>query len=93
MATFIVICTFKPGTDMAEVFAAAPAEMAAVKALEAEGRIGTVHLALARGTVFLEIFADDAAAAEATVTTLPMAKWWNLDVFPIAAPAVPGASS
>ena len=93
MATFIVICTFKPGTDMAEVFAAAPAEMAAVKALEAEGRIGTVHLALARGTVFLEIFADDAAAAEATVTTLPMAKWWNLDVFPIAMPTMPAGAA
>ncbi len=93
MATFIVLCTFKPDTDMAEVFATAAEEMAAVKVLEAEGRIGTVHLALARGTVFLEIFADDTAAAEATVTTLPMAKWWNLDVFPIAMPTMPAGAA
>ena len=89
MNTHMVVCTFRPGTDMADVFAVVAEEQAQVQALEREGRIGTIHLALARGTVFLEIFADDPAGAEATVRTLPMATWWDLDVFPIAAPAAP----
>jgi len=93
MATFIVICTFKPDTNMDEVFAVAAEEMAQVKTLEDAGRLGPVNLSLARGTVFLEVFADDAAAAEATVHTLPMAKWWNLDIFPIAAPTLSGQAS
>ena len=93
MATFMVICTFKPDTDMSEVFAVAAEEMAAVKVLEEAGRIGSVHLALARGTVFLEINADDDEAAAETVTSWPMAKWWDLDVYPIAMPQIPGVES
>lgn len=91
MATFIVICTFKPGTVMADVFAVVAEESARVKALSEEGRLGAVHLALSRGTVFLEVFAEDAAEAEQTVETLPMARWWDLDVFPVGPPAPPTA--
>ena len=89
---FMVICTFRKGTDMAEVFAVRAEEQAAVAALAAEGRVGDIRLALARGTVFIQAFARDAAEAEATVGSLPMAKWWDMDVFPIAAPAAGGAS-
>ena len=93
MTTFIVMCTFKPDTDMAEVFAVVAEEVAQVEALTAEGRLGAVHLSLARGTVFLEVVAGDAAAAEATVLTLPMSAWWDLDVYPIGAPVIPGGAS
>ncbi|MEI8080593.1 MAG: muconolactone Delta-isomerase family protein [Actinomycetes bacterium] len=93
MATFMVICTFRQGTVMDEVFAVVAEETAQVKALQAQGRIGAIHLSLARGTVFLEIFADDRAGAEETVRTLPMAKWWDLDVFPIGPPATTGGAS
>ncbi len=86
MSTFMVVCTFKEGTVMDEVFAVVAEEQAQVKALEEAGRLGSVHLALARGTVFLEIFAEDAAGAEATVRTLPMAAWWDIDVFEVGAP-------
>lgn len=92
MATHVVICTFKEGTVMDEVFAVVAEEQAQVKALEDEGRLGSVHLSLARGTVFLEVFADDPAGAEATVHTLPMSRWWDLDVYPIAAPVAPGGA-
>ena len=91
MNTFVVICTFRPGTDMADVMAVVAEEQAQVRSLEAEGRIGPIHLSPERGTVFLEIFAEDAAGAADTVGTLPMARWWDLDIFPIAAPAVPEA--
>ena len=93
MEKFMVLCTFKEGTVMSEVFAVAAEEQATVAALAAEGRIGSVHLALARGTVFIETFAANSSDAEATIRSLPMAKWWNLDVYPIAAPVLPGGAS
>ncbi len=93
METFMVVCTFKEGTDMADVFAVVAEEQAKVAALAAEGRLGSIHLSLARGTVFIETFAADTDGASATVLSLPMAKWWNIDVFPVGAPSLPGAAS
>ena len=90
MATHMVICSFKEGTDMTEVFAGVAEEQARVAALVAEGRLGSIHLSLARGKVFIETFADDEQNAATTVRSLPMAEWWDFDVFPIAAPALPG---
>ena len=93
MEKFMVVCHFKEGTVMTEVFAVVAEEQAQVAALEAQGRIGSVLLALARGTVFIEAYGDTADQALATVQSLPMAKWWNIDVFPIAAPVRPDAAS
>lgn len=78
---------------MDEVFAVVAEEQAQVAALVADERLGDVHLSLARGTVFIEVFADDADAAAETVRTLPMAKWWDLDVYPLAAAPVAGPPS
>lgn len=93
MEPFMVICTFKPDTNMDEVFAVVAEEQAQVAVLEEQGRVGAIDLSLARGTVFIKTFAESPAEAAATIETLPMAKWWDLDVFPIAAPARPGATS
>lgn len=83
----MVVSTFRPGTDMAEVMTLVAEEQAKVVELKAAGTIGALYLSTAtRGTVFLEIFADDANAARAAVVSLPMAKWWDIDVFPINAP-------
>ncbi len=46
-----------------------------------------------RRTVFLEIFAADENEAAATVRTLPMSKWWDLDVYPCPTPTPPTAAS
>ena len=89
MTTHVVVCTFKPETDMSAVVAVVAEERAQVAALVAAGRMGTVHLSPERGTVFLEVFADDVDAARATAESLPMAAWWDLDVFPTAAPTSP----
>lgn len=89
MPGWMVVATFLPGTVMAEVFAVAREEMAAVAALKAAGRIGGVHLSLARGTVFLEVFAGGEDDVRSLVGSLPMARWWRLDLFPIAAPVAP----
>ena len=92
MNTFMVVCTFRDGTPMEEVFAVVAEEQAAVATLMAQGRVGDIRLALGRGTVFIPVFADDEAGAADTVRTLPMSTWWDLDVFPIAAPALGGAA-
>lgn len=93
MEAFMVVCRFKEGTAMDEVFAVVAEEQAQVAVLEAEGRVGSIRLSLARGTVFIETFAADADEAAATIHTLPMAQWWDLDVYPLAAPSAPGAAS
>ena len=87
----MVVCTFRAGTDMREVFAVVAKEQAAVAALTAQGRLGDIRLSLARGTVFITAFGDDADGAAATVRSLPMAAWWDLEVFPIAAPTAGAA--
>lgn len=92
MDAFMVVCTFKEGTVMDDVFAVVAEEQAQVAALEAEGRVGPVGLSLARGTVFITTFAEGADSAAATIGTLPMSKWWDLDVFPLAVPAPPEAA-
>jgi muconolactone delta-isomerase len=83
----MVVSTFRPGTDMAELMQVVAEEQAKVGELKAAGKIGALYLStVTRGTVFLEIFADDEESARATVTSLPMAKWWDIDVFPINIP-------
>ncbi len=62
-------------------------EQARVAELRAEGRIGAVYLATARRTVFLETFGETEQDAVAMVKTLPMATWWDLDVFALNPPA------
>jgi hypothetical protein len=93
MDKFMVLCTFKEGTVMSDVFAVVAEEQAKVAELEAAGRLGTISLSLARGTVFIEAYAEASNHAYETVCSLPMAKWWDIDVYPIAAPAAPGGVS
>ena len=88
----MVVCTFRAGTDMKEVFAVVAEEQAAVAALTAEGRLGEIRLSLVRGTVFIATFGTDAEDASATVRSLPMARWWDVEVYPVAAPPVGGAA-
>jgi len=82
----MVVATFRPDTLMDEVTAMVPDEMAQVKVLEGERVLSTVRVSLARDKVFLEVSAADAAGAEATVQRLPMAKFWDLEVFQVHAP-------
>ena len=83
MSDFMVVSTFKPDTVMAEVMMVVEAEKAAVKVLQADGRLGKIFLAVPHGKVFIEAFGDDAQAAEANVKELPMAAWWDLEVYPL----------
>jgi len=88
MKPFMVVASFKTGTNMPEVFAVVAEEQVRMSELQAEGRINGLYLATAtRQTVFMESFGEDIDDVVAMVKTLPMAKWWDLDVFPLNPPA------
>jgi len=89
MATFMVIGAFNPETDLPLMTSVLAEEVAQVKALQSEGRLGSLHISPARGRVFLEVIANDASEAIATVQTLPMAQWWTIDVYPTVGPPGP----
>jgi hypothetical protein len=80
-STYMVIATIRDDTDMGALMALIPDEVAAVERLRAEGRLGAVHVAMARRVIFLETYADDVAAADATVLELPMGRYFDLDVY------------
>jgi muconolactone delta-isomerase len=87
MSEFMVVCTFKPGTDMADVMAVVAQEREAAAAMHADGRLGEIKLATPQGKVFIQAFADDAQTAQANIETLPMAAWWDIEVYAIVPPA------
>jgi muconolactone delta-isomerase len=94
MEKFMVVCTFKQGTEMSDVYAVVAEEQAKAAELQATGKIGAIHLAtLSRGTVFIETFAATLEEATSIIQSLPMAIWWDIDVFPLSAPGKPGANS
>jgi muconolactone delta-isomerase len=91
MSTYMVVATFSPATDLPAMNTVIAEEVAQVDRLSAEGRLGSLHISPSRGAVFLEVHADDELAARATVQTLPMARWWDLDIFPLMTPQIPAA--
>ena len=86
MNRFMVVATFKPGTDQDKVTAMAPEEGIAAKALADEGLLNSVRVSLARDKVFLEVSAEDADAATAAINRLPMVVFWDLEVYQVNAP-------
>jgi muconolactone delta-isomerase len=94
MDKFMVVCTFKKGTVMSDVYGVIAEEQAKASELQSVGKLGPIHLAtLSRGTVFIETFASSVEEATSIVQSLPMATWWDIDVFPLSAPGKPGAES
>ena len=86
MQTFMVVATFSPQDDLPKMNAVVAEEVAQVRALTAEGRLGAVHISPTHGRVFLEVHANDETEARATVESLPMAKWWAIDAYPTMGP-------
>ena len=64
MSAYMVVATFIPGTDMAEVMAVVKEEQAQVAVLTEQGRLGTINISLPRQTVFIEVVADDDAVVD-----------------------------
>ena len=90
MNTYIIVATFKPNTKMEEVNKVYQEELAQVAVLRNAGQLGAVHLSMTRGTVFLEINAQDDVQALAIVKSLPMSHWWNLEIYQTFEPTKPG---
>jgi len=79
---------------MSDVYSVVAEEQAKAAELQTAGKIGAIHLAtLSRGTVFIETFAATLEKATSIIQSLPMAIWWDIDVFPLSAPGKPGANS
>ena len=81
MQQYMVVSTFKAGVDMRDVLTVVDAEKAMVKVLQAAGRLGQIRLAVPQGKVFLDVYADNPTSAATTVQELPMAQWWDLEVY------------
>lgn len=82
MRTFIAVASFSPETDLPLMNAVIDEEVAQARALTSQGRLKAVHVSPTRGRVFLEVRAESADEAQETVETLPMAKWWGIDIYP-----------
>ena len=94
MNNYMVVCSFKEGTVMSDVYDVIAEEQAKAAELAKDGKVGSIYLAtISRGTVFIEVFATSVADATSIVESLPMATWWDIDVFPLSAPGKPGATS
>lgn len=88
MSSYMVLASFRAGTSMDEVLSVVEEEQRAVARLQEEGKLGSIFLATAaRRSVFLEVFAADEGEVESTVRTLPMSRWWDLDLYPLNGPA------
>ena len=86
MATFIAVASFSPETDLPQMYAVMAEEVARVHLLMAEGRLKAVHASPTRGRAFLEVIAESEEEARATVESLPMAQWWEIDLYPTTGP-------
>jgi muconolactone delta-isomerase len=86
LPTFIAVASFSPETDLPLMTAVIDEEVAQVRVLTDEGRLTAVHVSPMRGRVFLEVIAESEDEARSTVESLPMAQWWEIDIYPTMAP-------
>jgi muconolactone delta-isomerase len=85
LQTFVVVATIRDDTNFAEMMALRTDEQKQIAALQADGKIGSDHVAPSRATAFLEVFASDEEHVMETLATLPFNPFFDVDVFPIAA--------
>ena len=92
-STYIVLATIREDTDMAALGALIPDEIAAVNRLRDEGKLGAVHIAFSRRVIFIEVFADDEEQVRNIVDSLPMGRFFDLDLYRTDPPGVPNQSA
>ncbi len=83
---FVVVATIRDDTNFADMMALRADEQKQIEVLQAEGRIGADHVAPSRATAFLEVFASDEEHVMETLATLPFNPFFDIDIYPIAAP-------
>jgi len=87
MNSYMVVATFKEGVTQEEIRALIPAEQGQAKLLEEQGLIGVIKVAMPKRTVFIEAIGQDDQSALETIYSLPLAKLWDIELFPITPPA------
>ena len=83
----MVVAIFKEGVTQDEIRALIPAEQVQAKLLEEQGLLGSIKVAMPKRTVFIEAFGQDDQTALETIYSLPLAKLWDIELFPITPPA------
>ena len=78
MNSYMVVATFKEGVTQDQIRELIPAEQAQAKVLEEKGLLGVIKVAMPRRTVFIEAFAQDEVELASTISSLPLAKLWDL---------------
>jgi muconolactone delta-isomerase len=86
LQTFVVVATIRDDTDFTEMMALRADEQKQIAVLQSDGRIGSDHVAPSRATAFLEVFASDEEHVMETLATLPFHPFFDVDIYPIAAP-------
>jgi len=87
MNSYMVVATFKEGVTQEEIRALIPAEQGQAKLLEKQGLIGVIKVAMPKRTDFIEAFGKDDQSALETIYSLPLARLWDIELFPITPPA------
>lgn len=87
MKQFMAVSTFLEGVDMQEVLSVVPEEKMKVAELQNAGQLGQIRMAVPRGKVFLDVFAETDQAALEVIQELPMSQWWAIEVFELSGTA------
>lgn len=87
MKTYMVVARFKSGVTPEEIKSMIPDEQARAKALENEGAIGGIKVAMPKRHVFIEAFAENESQALRNIESLPMAKLWEIEIYETTPPA------
>ncbi|KDN21791.1 hypothetical protein DV20_12740 [Amycolatopsis rifamycinica] len=84
--TFMVVGTLRDDTDLAEFAALREDEHKQLEVLRSQGKIGAHYVSPARRTTFVEIVATDQEQVAETLATLPFARFFDADLYPLAPP-------
>lgn len=84
--TFMVVGTLRDDTDLAEFAALRADERRQLEVLRSQGKIGAHYVSPARRVTFVEIVAADQELVAETLATLPFARFFDADVYPLAPP-------
>ncbi|MDH6423434.1 hypothetical protein [Aurantimicrobium minutum] len=87
MKQYMAVSTFHEGVDMQEVLRVVPEEKLKVAELQTVGQLGQIRMAVPRGKVFLDVFAETDQAALEVVRELPLSQWWEIEVFELSGTA------
>jgi muconolactone delta-isomerase len=77
----MMVATVRNNTDFAQVAALRADEKKRLEVLRSEGRIGAHHVAPALRATFVEVIAADEKQVEEMRATLPLAQFFDLDIY------------